>query len=95
MLYFPQAILVFRETVSVAVIGTLILIVLCIIASIFVMRIYMTQSKAFVVGGVATGSIIAGECVRWFLLFVDVLCWFHSDKLCISLRFGAFSQELL
>jgi len=60
MLYFPKAILVFRETISVAVVGVLILIVLCIIASIFVMRIYMTKSPAFVVGGVATGSIIAG-----------------------------------
>lgn len=60
MLYFPKSILLFRSIVSVNVIGTLIAIVLCIVASIFVLRIYLTSSSMFVVGGVATGSIIAG-----------------------------------
>lgn len=60
MLYFPSSVLLFRTLVSINVIGFLIIIVLCIVASIFVLRIYMTSSSAFVVGGVATGSIIAG-----------------------------------
>jgi hypothetical protein len=59
MLYFPASVLLFRTIVSVSIIGTLILIVLCIVASIFVVRIAMNSSSAFVVGGVATGSIIA------------------------------------
>ena len=60
MLYFPRSVHLFRTFVSVNIIGTLIVIVLCIIASIFVLRIALTRSSAFVIGGVATGGIIAG-----------------------------------
>lgn len=59
MLYFPASILLFRTFVSVNIIGTLIILVLCIVASIFVLRIALTSNSAFVVGGVATGGIIA------------------------------------
>lgn len=60
MLYFPSSVLLFRTVVSSSIIGTLIIIVLGIVASIFALRIAMTSSSAFVVGGVATGGIIAG-----------------------------------
>jgi hypothetical protein len=59
MLFFPRSVLLFRSFVSVNVIGTLILIVLAITAGIFVLRIALTASSAFVIGGVATGGIIA------------------------------------
>lgn len=59
MLYFPSSILLFRTIVSANIIGVLIMIVLCIVASIFVLKIFLTSNKAFVVGGVATGGIIA------------------------------------
>jgi hypothetical protein len=59
MLYFPASVLLFRTIVSANIIGMLIMIVLCIVASIFVLRIALTSNSIFVVGGVATGSIIA------------------------------------
>ena len=58
ILYFPRREFLFRVCISVNVISFLILVVLCIVAGIFLLRIILTHTAALTVGGIALGSTI-------------------------------------
>eukprot|EP00601_Ochromonadales_sp_CCMP2298_P007360 CAMPEP_0173208830 /NCGR_PEP_ID=MMETSP1141-20130122/22749_1 /TAXON_ID=483371 /ORGANISM="non described non described, Strain CCMP2298" /LENGTH=736 /DNA_ID=CAMNT_0014135355 /DNA_START=177 /DNA_END=2384 /DNA_ORIENTATION=+ len=60
MLYFPSSVLAFRMGVSASTILLCIVAVLGIVAALIGLRLGLTASDALVVGGVSTGSIVAG-----------------------------------
>jgi hypothetical protein len=56
--YFPRKQFLFRLFLSTNVIAVLVLVVLCVVAGIFFLRIILSKMRDLVVGGVQTGSII-------------------------------------